>query len=67
MRLLHVVPTYLPAWRHGGPILAVHGLCRALVERGHEVTVLTTDVHGEGRLDVPLAQPATPNAPTQVA
>ena len=56
MRLLHVVPTYLPAWRHGGPILAIHGLCKALVARGHAVTVLTTDVHGEGRLDVPLAE-----------
>jgi glycosyltransferase involved in cell wall biosynthesis len=52
-----VVPTYLPAWRHGGPILAVHGLCKALAARGHEVTVLTTDVHGEGALDVPLATP----------
>lgn len=57
MRLLHVVPTYLPAWRHGGPILAVHGLCRALAARGHEVTVFTTDVHGDGTLDVPLARP----------
>jgi len=27
------------------------------VARGHAVTVLTTDVHGEGRLDVPLGQP----------
>jgi glycosyltransferase involved in cell wall biosynthesis len=53
VRLLHVVPTYLPAWRHGGPILAVHGLCKALVARGHQVTVLTTDVHGDGTLDVP--------------
>ncbi|HEX4961540.1 MAG TPA: glycosyltransferase [Thermoanaerobaculia bacterium] len=57
MRLLHVVPTYAPAWRHGGPILAVHGLCRALAARGHEVTVFTTDVHGAGRLEVPLAEP----------
>ncbi|HEX5760594.1 MAG TPA: glycosyltransferase [Thermoanaerobaculia bacterium] len=57
MRLLHVVPTYLPAWRHGGPIRAVHGLARALAERGHEVTVFTTDVHGGGRLDVPLGRP----------
>ena len=57
MRLLHVVPTYLPAWRHGGPILAIHGLCKALVARGHEVTVFTTDVHGEGRLNVPLGAP----------
>lgn len=58
MRILHAVPTYLPAWRHGGPILAVHGLCKALAARGHEVTVLTTNVHGDGTLDVPLDRPA---------
>ncbi len=57
MRLLHVVPTYLPAWRHGGPILAVHGLCKALAARGHEVTVLTTHVHGDSTLDVTLEKP----------
>jgi glycosyltransferase involved in cell wall biosynthesis len=57
MKILHVVPTYLPAWRHGGPILAVHGLCKALAARGHEVTVFTTDVHGDGSLEVPLEEP----------
>jgi glycosyltransferase involved in cell wall biosynthesis len=57
MRILHVVPTYLPAWRHGGPVLAVHGLCKALAARGHEVTVFTTNVHGEGTLDVSLDEP----------
>lgn len=57
MKILHVVPTYLPAWRHGGPILAVHGLCKALAARGHEVTVFTTDVHGDGSLEVPLDEP----------
>jgi glycosyltransferase involved in cell wall biosynthesis len=57
MNLLHVVPTYVPAWSHGGPIYSVHGLCRSLVERGHRVSVFTTDVHGTGRLDVPLAEP----------
>jgi glycosyltransferase involved in cell wall biosynthesis len=57
VKILHVVPTYLPAWKHGGPILAVHGLCRALAARGHAVTVFTTDVHGEGRLEVPLETP----------
>jgi glycosyltransferase involved in cell wall biosynthesis len=57
VRLLHVVPTYLPAWRHGGPILAVHGLCKALAARGHAVTVLTTDVNGAERLEVPLDRP----------
>jgi glycosyltransferase involved in cell wall biosynthesis len=57
MRILHVVPTYLPARRYGGPIVAVHGLCRALATRGHEVTVFTTNVDGDGTLDVPLGTP----------
>lgn len=57
MRILHVVPTYAPAWRYGGPIHAVHGLCRALAEAGHEVEVFTTAVDGPGDLDVPLRQP----------
>jgi glycosyltransferase involved in cell wall biosynthesis len=57
MKLLHVVPTYVPAWRHGGPVAAVHGLCTALAARGHDVTVFTTDVHGAATLDVPKATP----------
>lgn len=57
MRLLHVAPNYLPAMRYGGPIHSIHGLCRALVELGHEVHVYTTDVDGPERLGVPLAQP----------
>jgi glycosyltransferase involved in cell wall biosynthesis len=57
VRLLHVVPTYVPAWRHGGPVAAVHGLCKALAARGHQVTVFTTDVHGTSTLDAPRATP----------
>src|SRR5437763_8887724 len=57
MRLLHVVPTYLPATRYGGPIFAVHGLCRALAARGHEVTVFTTNVDGASVSDVPVNEP----------
>lgn len=54
MKILHVVPTYLPARRYGGPIVAVHGLCRALVRRGHDVTVFTTNVDGDSVSDVPI-------------
>ena len=54
MKILHVVPTYLPARRYGGPIVAVHGLCKALVARGHEVDVFTTNVDGDGVSDVPV-------------
>lgn len=57
MRLLHVVPTYLPATRYGGPIYAVHGLCRALVRRGHAVDVFTTNVDGDHDSAVPLGVP----------
>lgn len=57
MRILHVVPTYLPARRYGGPIVAVHGLCKALAARGHEVDVFTTNVDGDATLDVPVATP----------
>ena len=53
LKILHVVPTYLPAVRYGGPIYTVHGLCRALVERGHDVHVHTTNVDGPGVSDVP--------------
>src|SRR6185503_18906160 len=54
MRILHVVPTYIPAWRYGGPIHSVHGLCRALAARGHEVSVATTNVDGNQDSNVPL-------------
>lgn len=57
MRILHVVPTYLPATRYGGPIYAVHGLCRALAARGHEVSVFTTNVDGPRDSDIPLDVP----------
>lgn len=57
MRILHVVPTYLPAVRYGGPIVSVHGLCKALVRRGHDVHVFTTNVDGQDDSAVPLDAP----------
>jgi glycosyltransferase involved in cell wall biosynthesis len=58
MRLIHVVPTYLPARRYGGPIVAVHSLCRALAARGHDVEVFTTTIDGPDNSAVPLDAPA---------
>ncbi len=57
MRILHVVPSYLPATRYGGPIYSVHGLCKALAARGHDVQVFTTNVDGARESDVPLGRP----------
>jgi len=57
MRILHVVPTYLPATRYGGPSFAVHGLCRSLAARGHHVEVFTTNVDGPTNSAAPLSVP----------
>jgi glycosyltransferase involved in cell wall biosynthesis len=54
MRILQVIPTYLPATRYGGPIVGVHALARALIARGHDVEVVTTNVNGAGASPVPL-------------
>jgi len=61
MRLLHVAPSYLPAYRYGGLIYSVHGLCWALAVRGHDVQVFTTNVDGPGDSDVPLGVPVELN------
>lgn len=52
MNVLHVVPSYLPAYRYGGPIVSVHNLCRSQVELGQSVTVCTTSMDGPEDLDV---------------
>lgn len=57
MRILHVVPYYLPAWRYGGPIRSVHGLCKGLASLGHDVHVYTTNIDGPDDSDVPLDRP----------
>jgi glycosyltransferase involved in cell wall biosynthesis len=57
MRILHVVPTYLPATRYGGPIVAVHSLCRTLAARGHAVEVFTTSIDGPLDTVVPYDRP----------
>jgi glycosyltransferase involved in cell wall biosynthesis len=56
-KYLHVVPTYLPATRYGGPIYSVHGVCRGLAALGYEVHVYTTNVDGPGVSNVPISQP----------
>ena len=56
-RCLHVVPTYYPAVRYGGPIHSVHGLCRSLAELGCDVHVFTTNVDGAGVSPVELDRP----------
>jgi glycosyltransferase involved in cell wall biosynthesis len=53
VKLLHVAASYLPAVRYGGTIVSVHGLCKALAARGHDVHVYTTSVNGDANSPVP--------------
>jgi glycosyltransferase involved in cell wall biosynthesis len=46
MRVLHVVPSFYPAFNYGGPITSVYELCAGLMRQGCEVRVLTTDANG---------------------
>lgn len=57
MKILHVVPTYFPAIRYGGPIYSVHELNKWLVKNGVEVTVYTTNIDGPNDLSVSLSKP----------
>lgn len=49
MRILHLTPYYKPAYAFGGVVRSVEGMATALVARGHEVTVLTTDAFDQKR------------------
>lgn len=54
MKIIHIIPTYFPAVRYGGPIKSEHGLNKWLVKNGADVTVYATNIDGNGVLDVPL-------------
>ncbi|MGB6432400.1 MAG: glycosyltransferase [Candidatus Acidiferrales bacterium] len=55
MRILQVIGSLAP--RYGGPSISCPALCRALAQRGHQVTIYATDADGPLRMHVPLEQP----------
>ncbi len=56
MKILHIIPTYKPAYIYGGPIFSVSLICENLVKEGHEVLMLTTTANGKNELDVPIGE-----------
>jgi glycosyltransferase involved in cell wall biosynthesis len=54
LRVLHVIPSFYPATRYGGPIESVFRLCAALPSAGVHVDVVTTNADGPCDLDVPV-------------
>src|SRR5205814_4388220 len=57
MRILHVIPSFVPAWGYGGPIYATFALAQKLAAYGHHVSVVTTNIDQNGTVDVPLERP----------
>jgi glycosyltransferase involved in cell wall biosynthesis len=50
MKILHIVPSYKPAYIYGGPIESVSKLCEGLAKAGHTVDVFTTTANGQEEL-----------------
>lgn len=56
MKVLQIIPHYLPAYQYGGPIYSVHNLAKAMVEKGVDVSVWTTNLGLKDRDDIPLCE-----------
>jgi glycosyltransferase involved in cell wall biosynthesis len=57
MKVLYVSSYYKPAYLYGGTVRCVSQLCEAMAALGAHVTVITTNVNGSDRLNIPLEQP----------
>jgi glycosyltransferase involved in cell wall biosynthesis len=51
MKILQVIPYFVPAYSYGGPIKGCFDISKELTKRGHEITVVTTDtLDGDKRI-----------------
>lgn len=55
MKVLHIVASLAP--RYGGPSISTYQMAKALVQQGLKVWIWTTNVDGNGRMDVPIGHP----------
>jgi glycosyltransferase involved in cell wall biosynthesis len=56
MKILHVTNSFKPAWETGGTCRVAYEISKRMADRGHDVTVFTTDRASE-RLSVPKNTP----------
>jgi len=56
MRILHISPSYYPAFKYGGPIHSIHLLNKALVSKGVRIDVVTTNAGLDNINDIVLNQ-----------
>jgi glycosyltransferase involved in cell wall biosynthesis len=56
MRIIHITPSYKPAFIYGGTISAIAQLCEALTKSNQEVEVITTTANGKEELPFQTAK-----------
>lgn len=56
MKILHITPSYKPAYIYGGPTMSISELCEWTAKIGHDVTVFTTTANGSHELDVVVGE-----------
>ncbi|HGC3016683.1 TPA: hypothetical protein ACIYEZ_004838, partial [Escherichia coli] len=54
MNILIVMPHFYPAANYGGPVISSFKTCKELAKLGHNVSVSTSNVNQNGKLDVKL-------------
>ncbi|MCB0640641.1 MAG: glycosyltransferase [Phaeodactylibacter sp.] len=56
MRILHISPSYRPAYVYGGPTVSVSRLCESQAAEGATIHVFTTTANGTEELQVPIGK-----------
>jgi glycosyltransferase involved in cell wall biosynthesis len=59
MKVIHVTPSYKPAFIYGGTISAIAQLCEALTKSNQDVEVITTTANGKDKLPYQTAKAHT--------
>lgn len=56
LKILHITPSYKPAFVYGGPTVSVSRLCEELSQAGVDISVYTTTANGDKELRVETGQ-----------
>ena len=49
LKILYLLQFFVPAWRFGGVVQLAYNIAKGMAQRGHEVTVFSTDAFEPGR------------------
>ncbi|MHA1460960.1 MAG: glycosyltransferase [Promethearchaeota archaeon] len=49
LKILYLLQFFIPAWRFGGVVQLAYNIAKGMAQRGHEVTVFSTDAFEPGR------------------